>query len=99
MTERDRGHIRLKNQPKYRIGELCLYTIEVEDALTKLKFSHDIECYISWIKADGTSVKDTYSYGLSLDLPGCYYSGKPVFKEVLEDDIRLADKIMYGVGL
>lgn len=84
---------RLKNQPKYKIGETCLYKVETEDKLTGLNFSHDIECFICSIKASGTSEKDTYEYGLTLDLPGCYHTGKSIFIYIFEDMVRIVQKV------
>lgn len=74
-------------QPKYKIGTYVSYPVMTTDPLTKLEFENFVDCYVSEIYASGDSVKDTYDYGLSISLPGVYYSGKPPFKRISEDNL------------
>lgn len=80
---------RLKYQPKYKIGQTVIVEIKTNDAATGIEFKNTIEAIISVIRASGTSQSDTYEYGVTLDLPGCYHSGKPPFEYILEEKINL----------
>jgi hypothetical protein len=84
-----RSENRLKNQPKYKIGQVVKVSVTTEHKETEIKFVNELEGYISVIKADGTSEKDTYQYGVTIDLPGCYHNGKSPFTFVYEDEIIL----------
>lgn len=72
-------------QPKYKIGTYVSFPVMTTDPLTKLNFENFVDCYVSEIYASGDSEKDTYEYGLTIDIPGCYHSGKPPFKRISED--------------
>lgn len=78
---------RLKNQPKYQIGQAVVVAVKTKHEPTGEEFSNSIKAYISTIKASGTSEKDTYEYGVTVDMPGCYHSGKSPFKYLYEDEI------------
>jgi hypothetical protein len=81
---------RLKHQPKYKIGQLVKVEIQTEDKATGFIFKNEVQAIISSIRASGTS-KDTYEYGVTTDLPGYYYDGKPPFAQILEDKIVLSE--------
>lgn len=81
---------RLKNQPKYKIGESVEVMITTTDKTTNLSFQNKVVGFISVIKASGTSERDTYEYGVTVDMPGCYHSGKEPFIYIYEDKIVLA---------
>jgi len=82
---------RLEHQPKYKIGQVVKIEIITKDDKTGLKFKNEIEATISVIRASGTSEKDTYEYGVTTDLPGCYHNGEPPFTYIYEDYIVLAE--------
>lgn len=79
--------INRKNQSKYKIGQAVEVIIKTESG--DFKFENKVECLISGIRASGTSEKDTYEYGLTTDMPGCYHSGKQPFIFMREDEILL----------
>lgn len=87
-----RSERRLNNQPKYKIGQVVKVKIKTKDNATGLTFENEIEAFISVIKASGTDMKDTYEYGVTLDLPGCWHPGEKPFAYIYEDDIILASK-------
>lgn len=64
------------------------YPVKTTDLLSKCVFENFVDCWISEIYASGDSEKDTYEYGLSTDLPGCYHSGKSPFIKISEDNLR-----------
>lgn len=80
---------RLKNQPKYKIGESVEVMITTTDKTTNLSFQNKVVGTISVIKASGTSERDTYEYGVTVDMPGCYHAGKEPFIYIYEDKIVL----------
>jgi hypothetical protein len=80
---------RLKFQPKYKIGQIVKVKIKTEDKTSGFSFENEVEGVISVIKASGTSLRDTYEYGITKDLPGCYHNGEPPFKYVFEEDVVL----------
>lgn len=80
---------RLHNQPKYKIGEAVEVIIITTDKATTLTFENKVIGNISVIKAYGTSEKDTYVYGITLDMPGCWHTGKEPFIYIEEDKIVL----------
>lgn len=80
---------RLKFQPKYKIGQVVKLKIKTEDNATGFSFENEVKGIISVIKASGTSQDDTYQYGITNDMPGCYRNGKPPFAFVFEDEIDL----------
>lgn len=80
---------RLKHQPKYKIGQMAWIEIETEDKFSGLKFKNNIQATISVIKASGTDRDDTYEYGLTTDIPGCYHNGKPPFIYLQEIDVKI----------
>ncbi len=81
---------RLKYQPKYKIGEVVEVMITTTDKTTNLSFQNKIQGFISVIKASGTSERDTYEYGVTIDMPGCYHAGKEPFIYIEEDKVVLA---------
>ena len=83
---------RLKYQPKYKIGQVVKVKIKTEDKASGFSFENEVEGIISVIKASGTSNFDTYEYGVTTDLPGCYHNGKPPFAYLYEGDIVLSMK-------
>lgn len=82
---------RIKNQPKYKIGQGVEVKVETTHAKSGATFTNEVFGFISVIKAGGTSKKDTYSYGITTDMPGCYHSGADPFIYILEDRIKLAE--------
>lgn len=80
---------RLSNQPKYKIGQCVKFEVETQDKESGTKFSNTVKALISVIRAAGTDISDTYEYGVTLDMPGCYHSGKPPFKYILQNNIHL----------
>lgn len=84
---------RLKNQPRYKIGQAVMVDVKTTDEASGLRFSNMVECHISVIRASGTSVEDTYEYGVTLDMPGCYHAGKAPFKFVIEHDVWPVGKV------
>ncbi|RNC66446.1 hypothetical protein [Proteiniphilum sp. X52] len=84
---------RLGNQPKYKIGQKVAVKVKSKyDAKESVfEFDNMIEGHISVIKAAGTSEKDTYSYGITTDMPRCYHSGKEPFMYILEDSVKVID--------
>lgn len=81
--------IRLNHQPIYKIGQIVIVELETVHEKTQLKFKNEVEGYIMRITASGTSEIDTYTYGITRDMPGCYHGGEPPFIEILENNIRL----------
>jgi hypothetical protein len=81
-----------RQQPKYQIGQAVVVIVETRDPATEKRFENEIEAVVSVIKASGTSGKNTYEYGITTDMPGCYHYGKPPFKYIYEDKIVLAGK-------
>ena len=84
-------HNRLKNQPKYKIGHEVEVIIKTTDKISGLSFNNTVNAHISVIKATGDSESDTYEYGITTDMPGCYYSGKHPFMFIYEKDIKLTN--------
>ncbi len=84
-------HRRLSDQPIYKIGQEVTCMIQTRDEATGMGFSNKVIGWISAIKASGTPKKDTYEYGITLDMPGCHHNGRPPFSWILEDDVRLND--------
>jgi len=80
---------RLESQPKYKIGQTVVVVVETKDEKSGLKFKNKVEGKISLIKASGDSEQDTYEYGITTDMPGCYHTGKRPFDHVFEDYIVL----------
>lgn len=80
---------RLNDQPKYKIGEVVQVIVTTTDKATTLTFDNKVVGNISVIKASGTSEKDTYVYGITIDMPGCYHTGKEPFIYIEEDKIIL----------
>lgn len=80
---------RLKNQPKYKIGQCVVVTVKTIDSNSGLEFKNKVEAHVSEIRAAGTEKKDTYEYGVTLDMPGCYHNGKRPFCFIIEDSIIL----------
>lgn len=80
---------RLKNQPKYKIGQAVDVLVETTHHSTGKIFSNKITGLISVIEASGTSKSDTYRYGITTDMPGCYHGGKEPFIYIEEDYIKL----------
>ena len=81
---------RLDNQPKYQIGQAVKVNVKTEHKETGKVFGNTIIGLISIIKASGTSKKNTYQYGITTDMPGCYHSGNQPFTYVQQDNIVLA---------
>lgn len=92
MSFKNSNKSRLSNQPKYRIGEAVVVKISGLHKETETLMEQDLIAFISCIKASGTSDKDTYEYGITIDIPGAYHNGKKPFVYLYEDDIVLADK-------
>lgn len=86
----NKSESRLKFQPKYKIGQVVKVKIKTEDKATGFSFENEVEGIISVIKASGTSQDDTYEYGVTTDMPGCYHNGKPPFVFIYEDKVVLA---------
>ena len=80
---------RMANQPKYKIGQAVKVSVKTSDKASGLEFSNIVEGHISAIRASGTSDIDTYEYGVTLDMPGCYHNGKSPFAWLLEAGIVL----------
>lgn len=80
---------RLESQPLYKIGQAVKTVIRTEDRVNGFKFDNTVIGYISVIVASRTDKEDTYSYGITTDIPGCYRNGKNPFKFILENDIIL----------
>lgn len=80
---------RLKYQPKYKIGQVVKVLIKTKDEKSGFSFENEVEGIISEIKASGTSQGDTYEYGITTDLPGCYHNGKPPFTYIKEESVVL----------
>jgi len=79
---------RIKYPPKYEIGQAIQYVVKTEHKETKKIFENTIDCWIMAISASGTSEKDSYKYGLTIDMPGCYHNGENPFVWLEEDDLR-----------
>lgn len=82
---------RLKRQPKYLMGQAVITEVISEDKSSGLQFKNQVIGYISVIRATGTELDDTYEYGITTDMPGCYHNGKSPFKMILEDQIVIQE--------
>lgn len=80
---------RISNQPKYKIGQAVRVNVKTNDKATGLTFNNIVEGWISQIKASGTSERDTYLYGVTLEIPACYFNGKEPFAFVEESRVVL----------
>lgn len=82
---------RLRNQPKYKIGQSVEVKVITKDEKSLFQFENKVIGFISVIRASGTDMKDTYEYGITTDLPGCYHNGNYPFDYILEDKIVLCE--------
>ena len=80
---------RIKNQPKYKIGQAVDVVIETQHKASNQLFKNTVMGWISQIYADGTDKADTYKYGITTDVPACYHNGLAPFAHVYEDNIVL----------
>ena len=82
---------RIKYPPKYKIGQEVVVELDIDEPKTKKKFAIKTNGWISMIMAGGTSENDTYNYGITTDMPGCYHYGEKPFVEIEESNIVLAE--------
>lgn len=75
-------------QPKYKFGQDVVVEL-VAKYNSKIEIKEKRTGFISEIRCRGTSEKDSYEYGITNDLPGCYHAGEPPFMYIMEDDIVL----------
>lgn len=83
---------RLENQPKYKIGQAVVVELETTHAASGKTFKNKVVGLISQIYASGTDQKDTYQYGITTDMPACYYNGEKPFIHVWEDHVVLHEE-------
>jgi len=81
---------RLRNQPKYRIGDKVKVKVNTTHSESGTTFENEIIAFISVIRAAGTEQKDTYDYGVTTSMPAAYFNGKTPFVYIMEDNIVLA---------
>lgn len=89
---------RIKNQPKFKIGESVIVTVESRNEKSGMKFKNDMMGHICEISASGTSEKDTYTYGITIDMPRYYHNGRPPFIRIFEDSIRIMNETPESNG-
>ena len=80
---------RLNNPPKYKIDQTVEVIITTKDEQTNLELKNTVNGVISVIKASGNAESDTYEYGITLDMPGCYHNGKPPFTYIMEHNVKI----------